>query len=493
MMIATFIIVRRIPLLYESRATVLITAQQLPEELTQAPTFALVMQQLNSRANLGTLVHKHKLYPQSKELDPAILSLQGSIKTVVTNRGYYPDGPESVALTFRYSDPAVAQKVMTDLVGTFEGANQTIRQMATTEVRRVNEKIGEVEGRLRQIAPKQDLAQLRNQTETRLAAEQAMDRARLDTTKSAIETLSDREYMLQKQIADLRQQSEEQEKVAKSRNTSLAANPALGALLVRRADLEAQVKEFLKVYTEKNPRVVSTREQLAQVNREISRLEAQGSNEAAISQTPEMLDLRRIRQQLRQAEAELEIVQRDRGRKEKSLTGIPSTPRDLGVPETTGPTTTSDMRTEYDRLIVRYNAFLDKQDALMKLTGVAGSGTPLFQVLDVPTKPLYPVAPNRPMLMLIGLGISLIFGLLVVFALELPRMFLLNDEQDIEYYLGAPVIALIPETTTPVERSRSRRLRWTRGMIILILAAGMIPALIVVLNRVGIFQILGYR
>ena len=150
-------------------------------------------------------------------------------------------------------------------------------------------------------------------------------------------------------------------------------------------------------------------------------------------------------------------------------------------------------RTEYDRLLVRYNAYLDKHDGLMKLAGIAGSGTPMFQIIDSPNKPQLPVAPNRPMLMIIGLGFSLAFGLFVVFVFELPRMFLLNDEQDIEYYLGAPVIALIPETTTPIERSRNRRLKWTRGMIFLMLAAGLIPALIVVLNRVGIFQILGNR
>jgi hypothetical protein len=206
-----------------------------------------------------------------------------------------------------------------------------------------------------------------------------------------------------------------------------------------------------------------------------------------------MLELRRLRQSLRQSEAELEVVQRDRGRKEQSLNGYSGSGRELLLPDQPVGDTSGTDRMDYDRLIARYNTLLDKQDALMKLTGIAGSGTPLFQILDTPTKPLYPVAPNRPMLMLIGLGLSLAFGLLVVFAFELPRMFLLNDERDIEFYLGAPVIALIPETNTPIERSRNRRLRWTRGMIILVLAAGLIPALIVVLNRVGIFQILGYR
>src|SRR5262245_8488473 len=72
MLIATFIIVRRIPLLYESRAMIIVTTLTLPEGLSEAPSFAAVMQQLTSRGNLATLVRRHKLYPQIKDLDNSI-------------------------------------------------------------------------------------------------------------------------------------------------------------------------------------------------------------------------------------------------------------------------------------------------------------------------------------------------------------------------------------------------------------------------------------
>ena len=94
---------------------------------------------------------------------------------------------------------------------------------------------------------------------------------------------------------------------------------------------------------------------------------------------------------------------------------------------------------------------------------------------------------------MIAMALSVIFSLVIILLLEFPRMFLLNDERDVEYYLGAPVIALIPETLTPVERGVHRRFRLTRGLILLCLAAGLIPILIIVLNRFQIFQILGGR
>ena len=129
----------------------------------------------------------------------------------------------------------------------------------------------------------------------------------------------------------------------------------------------------------------------------------------------------------------------------------------------------------------------------MKLGGRTALVEPMFRIIDSPKRPESPVAPNRTLLYAISIIASIIFGLLFMFLFEFPRMFLLNDEPDITYYLGAPVIALIPETTTRIERSRNRRLRLTRGLLFLLLAAAMIPALFVVLNMAQVFQFLGRR
>lgn len=492
MLIATYIIIRRIPSLYESNAMVVVTTQTLPEDFTQKTSFASVMQHLTSRGNLAGVVQRHKLYPQITNIDAAIGKLGKDIKLDVKMRGYYPDGPESISISYRYTDPIVAQKVMSDVVGNFEQANQSIRQQATSEANRMNEKISEIEERLKRIAPQQAQEAIRSQAMARQATRDAIERAERKTAESSVASLGDKEFQLQRQINDLQQQIVEQENFVRQRSSSSSTtNPVLGPLLVRKADLEAQIKSYLTVYTEKNPKVVAAREQLNQINREIARLESSGGDNSA-TVTPEMIELKRLKQQLRQLETDLEVVRRDLGRKQTDLTRLPAT-GGAGSVDSIIPVNPNDTRTEYDRLLVRYNSMLEKQDGLIKLSGIAGSGAPMFQIVDLPQKPDLPVAPNRFMLQLIALGVSLGFGLFVVFLLELPRMFLLNDESDIEYYLGAPVIALIPETFTPVENSRNRRLRWTRGLIFLLLAAGLIPVLIVVLSRIQIFQILGSR
>ena len=65
-------------------------------------------------------------------------------------------------------------------------------------------------------------------------------------------------------------------------------------------------------------------------------------------------------------------------------------------------------------------------------------------------------------------------------------MRLIQDERDAEYFLGAPVVGLIPETLTPEERGRQRRLMLTRRLALLVLAVGSVPLLaILIISRVS--------
>src|SRR5262249_9026144 len=146
----------------------------------------------------------------------------------------------------------------------------------------------------------------------------------------------------------------------------------------------------------------------------------------------------------------------------------------------------------YERLLGRYNWLKDKQDSLQKLSG-GGQNAAMFQVVDSPNASRAPVAPNRNLLRLLGLGMGLMVGLLVTAGLEFCRLLMINNDNDVEYYLGVPVLALIPETLTTFERSRRRRLWVLRWLGLGALSVMMIPILVVLLDRLQIFQLLGSR
>jgi hypothetical protein len=114
----------------------------------------------------------------------------------------------------------------------------------------------------------------------------------------------------------------------------------------------------------------------------------------------------------------------------------------------------------------------------------------MFYVIDRANLPQLPAAPNRLALQAFALALAAAFGLAADFAAEAPRMFRINDSRDIEYFLGAQVLAVIPETLTPAERAHKRRLRLTRGAALLAIAAALAPVLVYLLTQLRVFQIL---
>src|SRR5262249_30641898 len=156
----------------------------------------------------------------------------------------YPDAPESVTISYRYTDPAIAQRVVTDLVSTFEQTNVALRRQAATELERFHSKIAEVETQLQELAPQRDMALLRTEGGSRPGAAPGEVRAQLLVTANLMDSLGDREFMLVRQIEEQKRQITEQEKLVTSAApaSGIAANSAYGVLLTRRAEVEGQIK-----------------------------------------------------------------------------------------------------------------------------------------------------------------------------------------------------------------------------------------------------------
>jgi hypothetical protein len=123
----------------------------------------------------------------------------------------------------------------------------------------------------------------------------------------------------------------------------------------------------------------------------------------------------------------------------------------------------------------------------------AGPGTPFFQTVDQPNLPQAPAAPMRSKLMLYGLVLALGAGLVAAVVAEFPRLTRIYDERDINHFLGVPVVALIPETFTVAERAQASARLFKRRLLLLLAGAIAVPALVLLLNTIRIFQILGNK
>jgi uncharacterized protein involved in exopolysaccharide biosynthesis len=311
--------------------------------------------------------------------------------------------------------------------------------------------------------------------------------------ESSIESLGDSEYALKLQVDEQRNLIAEHEKLVKSL-PSAHGSAAYGALLAEKSKIEGDIQSYSDQYTDKHPKMIQLRNQLTEINREINRLESQTGGTMPMSLTPEGRSLIGMRRDLSRMEAELEVTQRRLQRRNQQLNEMPAASKRAapGIPASSI-ARNEVARAEYDTLVKRYTWLLEKQDALMRLSASRDPSRTMFYVIDKANLPGVPTAPNRLMLQLIALAAAAVFGLAVAFAFETPRLFMINDSRDVEYFLGAPVLAAIPATLTPGERARKRRLHLTRGTALLALAAILTPILVFLLTYLKIFQIIASR
>src|SRR5262249_41849287 len=269
---------------------------------------------------------------------------------------------------------------------------------------------------------------------------------------------------------------------------------AYGSLLAEKSKIEADIQSYSVQYTDKHPKMIQLRNQLAEANRQINRLETQKGSAMPLSMTPEGRDLIGMRRDLRRTEADLEVTQKRLHRRNQQLSEMPRGDGRAAFDKSASLIGRNDVaRAEYDTLVKRYNWLLDKQDSLLKSSAERDPSRTIFYVIDKANLPRLPSAPNRLLLEVFALAMAVAFGLVVAIAIETPRMFRINDSRDIEYFLGAPVLALIPESLTPAERARKRRLRLTRGALVMTAAVAMAPVLVFLLTYFNVFQIIASK
>jgi hypothetical protein len=133
-------------------------------------------------------------------------------------------------------------------------------------------------------------------------------------------------------------------------------------------------------------------------------------------------------------------------------------------------------------------ALLEQRDEIERSSISAAWEPPLFDVIDPPNLPQQPVGPNRMKLSALALALGLGAGLLMLVIAEGRKLFLIQDDNDVAYFLGVPVLTVIPETLSPVERSLKWRKMLASKFSVVLLAAAM-PAMALAMRHHNFFQI----
>ena len=482
MLISTFMAISTIPDTYESSTLVVVAGKQ-EDRSAIASRVATLTEKLTSRSFLEPLIERHNLYHNEMSrgaVDAAIGRMRKDIKVDAKYRG---DNPEMLTIAFRHTDPAVAKEVATDLVSTFGNMNQAMEREVSDQSDKISTELAEIEGRLNQLGQQRAIASAHSRAASQMRGDFNASRSQRQAAESSIETLNDKQFALQQQIAEQQRQIAEQEKIVKSAPRDVRSGSSYGVLLVRKAELEAQLKDYRAQYTDKNPKVLQTQTQISEINNQIAQLSSGGEQNGAAPDSSEARELRGLRRDLANKQTELEIVERELERKKKVLSATPSISAASTAVVSDTPIVNISAETDTQRLRDRYTSLLRKQDLLQQSRLVAAGLDPgIFQIIDMPAQPQSPSGPNRFKLRMIGFVLALALGFVVVAVTEAPRLFELRNDRDVEYYLGAPVIALIPESLTPFERGRARSLMLVRRIGLLLLLVALVPCFIFILN-----------
>jgi uncharacterized protein involved in exopolysaccharide biosynthesis len=499
-LLAAFIIITNIPHVYESRTRIVVSGA-IYERQANGAQIAAVTEQITSRANLESLVTRYKLYAPVTNMDRAVSNLLTDIKLDTKYRSDSNGFPESFTLAYRHADPATAQKVVTDLLGIFNQANTTLAHQVQEEAQAIKAEIAQLEARLSHTNQTRRARDAAASAAGRAASARSQQRAQAVAITSSVEQLRDRQYVLQQKIANQKQAVLQQQEIVRNavpaddgRSTS-----SYNALVKRKNDLEAQIADYSAKFTDKYPKLVQAREQLTEINQRLAEASASGEGRRVSAASPEAQQLRALQSQLNETQAELDVVERELQRKLRDASTIPggavaSTPGP--IISSPAPVASQSPADDYnlEGLKERYTALLKREDALREFQpSTAGPGTPFFQTVDQPNLPLSPAAPIRSKLMLFALALALGAGLVAAVVAEFPRFTRIHDERDITHFLGVQVVALIPETFTVAERTRVAAQLFKRRVVLLVIGAAAIPALVLLLNNLRIFQILGNK
>jgi succinoglycan biosynthesis transport protein ExoP len=510
------------PSSYRSTATILIEEQEIPPDLVRSTVSSyadqriqVISQQVMTRANLMQIIDKYKLYDSYRAnhtnedvLDRLRKDIRLDIlKADVIDQRSGAKTTATIAFTLSYDgeSPGVAQQVANELVSLYLNENLKNRQQQSAETAtflsdeavKLKDHISDIEkqlaafkarnvGRLPELAPLN--MQLRDRTENEL---KDVDRELL--------SLNDRNFYLESQLAQLKP------------NTPLISTTGERVLdsTERLKTLQAQYASLSGVYSADHPDIVKMRREIDALQKETSR--SDGSSETAKRLTGLRAELAALRDRysddhpdvvkLKKAIAALEASQTAAAGKtaeakpenpayialqaqlesnqsavksfkakqaelrskvafyERALVETPQIEREY-----------MDLTRDRDASVARYQEIKSKQmQAQISQQLEKDRKGERFSLIDPPQLPEQPSSPNRPLILALGMVLSMGGGL-ASGALAESLDHSVRGSKALAGLAAVPVLAVIPYMETQRDKQRRRRIRAVVALIALLLA-----------------------
>jgi polysaccharide chain length determinant protein (PEP-CTERM system associated) len=363
-------------------------------------------------------------------------------------------------LSYNHSNRDTSLRVVELLVNSFvEGALGGKREGSETAQRFLVEQIADYERRLGEA--EQRLAAFKKANVGLMPGAQGDYFSRLQADMDALSEAQTDLSVASRRRDQLRRQLQGEQPFITTPGGSGVSVPSAptaagGDTALRIREAQQRLDELLLRYTEKHPDVVALRGTILELEeRQAREIEAaRRGDTGAVARTGLNANpvFQNLQLQYNQVDVEIAALSADiadRQRRIASLRGLINT-----APEVEAEF--SRLNRDYEVTRAQYQALVERLERARLGESAAETGVIRFEVIDPPTAPFAPVAPNRPALILASLVLGLLAGGALAYVLHMIRPVFASARQ-LNEITGLPVLGVVSMTWIERYQAGARR------------------------------------
>ncbi|MGH9470466.1 MAG: GumC family protein [Terriglobia bacterium] len=460
------LIARRLPPKYTSNSMILIEQPKVPPSIVPSVVgddlmsrLANMEEQILSRSKLQPLIERYGLYKKdwnSVPMEQLVARMREAI--IVKPVSFSNDGtvrPNSenqlpgFQISFTAADPSRAQAICNEITSMFVDQNLRLREQRAqgtadfiqTQLVGAKQRLDEQDAKLAAFK-RRYFGALPDQEQSTIQIVGALT-AQLNSLRDGIGRYQeDRNY-----TEALLAQETAAWKASQTGNSPQTLQQQLSAAENHLMDLQTR-------YTDSYPDVIKAKQDIVFLKKQIAQRAATEKASAGAKSAPSRPlsvlsmppQIRQLRLQLHSIEEAIRGDQRDEARLRREIASYEGKLRMAPSVEQQY----KDITRNYQTALDFYNSLLSKEDISRMSTSLERRQEgQQFVILDPADLPVKPSFPDKVRFAGGGLIAGLIVGFGIVLLIEM-RDKALQDERDVEYFLGVPTLALIPEVSGAV-------------------------------------------
>jgi polysaccharide chain length determinant protein (PEP-CTERM system associated) len=441
-----------LPNSYESTAHVAVEARQLLPSQVGMPQpgpadVTRLKQTITSTENLTKVVRRtdlNTLVTSDRDLAAEVEMLRQAIKVTATPENVFEIGATAKVSGFSNAQNAkLAAAIVQNLIDLFVSDNLSgDRTEANQSLTFLDNEVRKREQELQQAEQKR--AEFEQHYLGLLPGEGSIEQ-RMAAARSEMSNVDQQLIQAQTSLAALRSQ------LAATPPTLPGVGGDTGSASGQLSSLEGQLAQAqARGYTDSHPDVIALKQQIARI-RPLAAREPRGAggmqNPSYVSIQSMMAERQGTLQAAMARKAQLQSDMAQLTSNESSQPGVAAEQERLNR--------------DYDVLKRQYDKLLEDRDQVRLRSDIATKTDSFkFRVIDPPSQPTLPKAPNRPLLLTVILFAAIAAGIGAAFvAVQLQRTF--PTQNKLAEATGLPVFGTIREVLTPdVRAHRRQRLAW---------------------------------